>query len=90
MVCDASTAPRTLATTADSYVTDGRRLFRVVSPLASPPDWEHAELEDCMTLETSSYSPAQLWSMGLVLVRRTDAADERAALLHTSTWALTG
>jgi hypothetical protein len=88
MTCDASTAPRTLATTAGAYVTDGRRLFRVISPLASPPDWETAELEDCVTLETISYTPAQLWAMGLCLVRRSDLEDERAALRHTSNWAV--
>ena len=88
MVSDASNTPRTLATTAGAYVTDGRRLFRVVSPLAAPPDWETAELEDCATLETSSYTPAQLWAMGLVLVRRVDLEDERVALAHTSGWAV--
>jgi hypothetical protein len=87
-MASAGLAPRTLAT-APCYVTDGLRLFRVVSPLAVPPDWTSAELEDCMTLETVSYTPAQLWSMGLVLVRRTDADDERATLMHTSSWAVT-
>jgi hypothetical protein len=67
-------APRTLATAGGTYVTDGRRLFRVVSPLAAPPDLEVAELEDCMTLETDSYSPGELWAMRLVLVKR-GAAD---------------
>jgi hypothetical protein len=67
-------APRTLAAAGGSYVTDGRRLFRVVSPLAAPPDLEVAELEDCMTLETDSYSPGELWAMRLVLVRREAAA----------------
>jgi hypothetical protein len=46
------------------YVTDGRRLFRVVSlfdPDASPA----AELEDCMTLEIERYSPDDLFGMAL-------------------------
>jgi hypothetical protein len=66
-------APRTLATAGGSYVTDGRRLFRVVSALAAPPELEVAELEDCMTLETASYSPGELWALRLVMVRRRSA-----------------
>jgi hypothetical protein len=66
--------PRTLATAAGSYVTDGLRLFRVVSPLASGPELETAELEDCLTLEVETYSPGELWAMRLVLVRSAAAA----------------
>ena len=61
--------PRTLATLAGAYVTDGRRLFRVVSPLAAPPDAQSADLEDCKTLEVDSYSASELWAMRLVLVK---------------------
>jgi hypothetical protein len=78
---DALLAPRTLATAAGSYVTDGRRLFRVVSPLAAPPELEAAELEDCMTLESDCYTAGELWAMRLILVRRADpqpGATERA------------
>ena len=67
-MASAGLAPRTLAT-APCYVTDGLRLFRVVSPLAVPPDWTSAELEDCMTLERDTYSPGELWQMRLVPVK---------------------
>jgi hypothetical protein len=46
------------------YVTDGRRLFRVVS-LFDPNSDAVAELEDCMTLEIGRYSPDDLYRMGL-------------------------
>lgn len=59
----------------DSYVTDGRRLFRVVPQLAAGA--EHVEqvfasLEDCVTLEVQAYSPEQLHRMRLRLVRSAD------------------
>ena len=46
------------------YVTDGRRLFRVVSAL-DPLLGEAAELENCRTLEVRSYTPDELIDMRL-------------------------
>ena len=48
---------------AGSYLTDGRRLFRVVTQFGS--DAPHAELEDCLTLDVDVYDPGQLRAMGL-------------------------
>jgi hypothetical protein len=56
----------------DSYLTDGVRLFRLVSPFdpaANPP---FAMLEDCTTLVTSPYLPHELSAMHLRLVRAGD------------------
>jgi hypothetical protein len=61
---------------ADSYLTDGERLFRVVSP-PDPGDAEgYASLEDCLTLEVAAFSSDELFEMDLWLVRAgsTDAA----------------
>src|SRR5450755_1715772 len=52
-----------------AYVTDGRRLFRVVGrldPLRGAPT---AVLEDCRTIEPRSYAAADLWEMRVRLVR---------------------
>jgi hypothetical protein len=49
----------------DSYLTDGRRLFRVVSPFAAGKEHLCASLEDCLTLEVRTYSPAELREMRL-------------------------
>ena len=53
----------------DVYLTDGVRLFRVVRGFAWPAHESQAVLEDCRTLEQSSYPPDELWSMGLRIVR---------------------
>lgn len=45
------------------YVTDGVRLFRVISPGQSL--FPSAELEDCMTLEVDRYFSDQLFAMRL-------------------------
>jgi hypothetical protein len=50
-----------------AYVTDGRRLFRVVLRL-DPLRGAAAVLEDCLTLELRSYAAADLWEMGVRLV----------------------
>jgi len=60
---------------SDSYLTDGRRLFRVVSQFTAGA--EHvahvfASLEDCVTLEVQDYSPRELHRMRLRLVRTAD------------------
>ena len=49
--------------------TDGVRLFRVVSRFTSHDENASASLEDCYTLEIESYSPDELYSMGLWPVR---------------------
>jgi hypothetical protein len=51
------------------YVTDDRRLFRVVSQFAFAGDHVVASLEDCRTLEVRDYSPGELHAMGLRAVR---------------------
>ncbi len=52
-----------------SYVTDGRRLFRVVSQFVFAGDHLVASLEDCLTLDVRAYSPDELHAMGLRAVR---------------------
>jgi len=52
-----------------SYLTDGQRLFRVVSQFPSRLEPPIALLEDCQTLEVTPYSPDELYEMGLQLVR---------------------
>jgi len=49
--------------TPDSYVTDGQRLFRVVS--AYGEQRRFASLEDCLTLEVHAYAPGELGAMKL-------------------------
>jgi hypothetical protein len=44
-----------------AYLTDGARLFLVVQPFV-PPDGE-VVLEDCLTLEQTSYAAADLWDL---------------------------
>lgn len=53
-----------------AYLTDDSRLYRVVSAFTHPPEESCAALEDCATLEVTSYSPDELWTMGLRLVGR--------------------
>ena len=57
----------------DEYVTDGRRLFRVIAPLATDGDIATAVLEDCATLAWRTYSAAQLRARGLRPVARSGA-----------------
>ena len=49
------------------YVTDGTRLFRVISPGRSL--FPSAELEDCLTLEIDRYFSDELYEMQLHRVR---------------------
>ncbi len=49
----------------DDYLTDGRRLFRVVSQLADGARQGFCSLEDCSTLEVDTYLPGELATMGL-------------------------
>ncbi len=52
-----------------SYLTDGRRLFRLVPQLPASSQRRFASLEDCLTLEVSAYSPRELERMRLRRVR---------------------
>jgi hypothetical protein len=54
------------------YVTDGRRLFRIVSLFELGSVRPTAELEDCVTLEVGRYSPDDLFRMRLRPVMRGD------------------
>jgi hypothetical protein len=54
---------------AGAYLTDGRRLFRVVSQLSPHALDQYAALEDCRTLEVRPYRPEELYGMRLRLVR---------------------
>ncbi len=51
------------------YLTDGRRLFRVVSQFTTTLS-PYAQLEDCMTLTVDRYTPTELWVMGIRSVPR--------------------
>jgi hypothetical protein len=53
----------------DNYLTDGRRLFRVVSQFAAGAEHVFASLEDCLTLEVQAYAPGELDAMRLGPVR---------------------
>lgn len=50
-------------------MTDGVRLFRVVSGLTSCANVAVASLEDCRTLEVGLYTAAELYDMRLRPVR---------------------
>jgi len=52
-----------------AYVTDGRRLLRVVLRLDPLRGAATAVLEDCLTFELRSYAAADLWEMRVRLVR---------------------
>lgn len=55
----------------DSYLTDGRRLFRVVSQFAAGGERRLASLEDCLTLGVQAYAPGELSAMELRPVHAT-------------------
>jgi hypothetical protein len=48
-----------------TYLTDGVRLLRVIVGFEWPPEESWAVLEDCRTLEQATYTPDELWRMGL-------------------------
>lgn len=54
---------------ADNYLTDGKRLLRVVSHFEAQTGSVFAALEDCLTLEVRPYSPGELDAMALRTVR---------------------
>jgi hypothetical protein len=45
------------------YLTDGARLFRVISKFAVGAEPALASLEDCLTLEIREYAPDELYAM---------------------------
>ena len=51
------------------YLTDRKRLYRVLSPLSRPWRRGIAVLEDCRTLTIGAYRAEELWHMAL---RRVD------------------
>jgi hypothetical protein len=57
-----------------TYVTDGERLFCVMSQFASEDEVELATLEDCLTLEVKPYCPAELMDLRLRTVQALPAA----------------
>ncbi len=50
------------------YLTDGRRLFRVVSRFNAPPETVLVVLEDCASLEVVALVPRELGQMGVTAV----------------------
>ncbi len=50
---------------SESYLTDGWRLFRVVSQFNTTQRQPFASLEDCLTLEVQPYTPGELGAMSL-------------------------
>ena len=56
------------------YLTDGRRLFRVVSRFTVPPETVLVALEDCATLHITGLVPSELGRMGLTAVPTAEAA----------------
>jgi hypothetical protein len=53
----------------DNYLTDGRRLFRVVSQFGAGAEHVFVSLENCLTLEIQAYAPGELDAMRLRPVR---------------------
>lgn len=67
----------------DTYLTDGRRLFRVVRGFAWPPGVNsHALVEECSTLEIRCYKPDELFALGLRLVERDRTTQRRQAWIR--------
>jgi hypothetical protein len=58
------------------YVTDQRRLFRVLQIVPARLNKRAAILEDCRTLEATLFRPKELRRMRLQLVRRTQVAGQ--------------
>jgi len=62
-------APVAAPVVAGGYLTDGGRLFRVVSQSSDDRQRMVASLEDCLTLELQAYTSDELHEMGLQAVR---------------------
>lgn len=69
-----SPPPSSATLVPGSYVTDGDRLFRVVSQFSTVGEDVFAALEDCRTLGVETYAPGELFSMGLRAVSGAAAA----------------
>jgi hypothetical protein len=54
-----------------AYLTDGRRLFCVVSPLRSAERRATVVLEDCRSLEMHTFTARELYAMNLSAVSST-------------------
>jgi hypothetical protein len=52
-----------------AYLTDGRRLFRLLDAFDPNATCPFAVLEDCATLRSTPYLPDELYAMRLRLVR---------------------
>jgi hypothetical protein len=50
------------------YLTDSRRLFRVVARFTMPPDTVLVALEDCVTLSVTALLPSEIAALGLSAV----------------------
>jgi hypothetical protein len=61
---------------SDTYVTDGRRLWRVVSLPGSGRRLRRAVLEDCQTLELRTCRRARLWRLRKLRCEDTAGAKE--------------
>jgi hypothetical protein len=66
-----ATHTRTRYWSPGMYLTDGRRLFRVVSRFSGDVGEMFATLEDCATLDVEAYSPGELYAMALEPVAKT-------------------
>jgi hypothetical protein len=65
---------RTQPFQAGDYLTDRRRLYRVLEILPAKFRKRAAILEDCETLDAALFGPSELKRMRLQLVQRTPAA----------------
>lgn len=59
----------------DEYVTDGRRLYRVIAPADPTLGTRDAVLEDCATLTWRTYTVAELFWTQWEPVRRDGATE---------------
>jgi hypothetical protein len=57
--------PRFALPSCGGYLTDGHKLFCVVSQFAFAGDHVFAALEDCLTLDVRAYAPDELCEMAL-------------------------
>jgi hypothetical protein len=68
-----SNTPRTQPFQAGDYLTDRRRLYRVLQIVPARSKKRAAILEDCETLDAVLFAPKELKRMRLQLVQRTPA-----------------
>jgi hypothetical protein len=70
MHADLSTGDPNATSTPGAYLTDGRRLLRIVSLPDRSRRWRTAVLEDCDTLELREFRPRDLRRLRPVGARR--------------------